>query len=128
MRRKLNEISSVLIALIILLNYIVVIIPKDEHHSCGACHCSENCKCGCKGKISFNLTSSVCIDAEGCMCKKGKYNSELPLKEAIITVEKVYIYLPPNFLPIFLDNLNQPINQDCIFHPPENLGSTYPAS
>lgn len=128
MRRKLSKISSVLIVFVIFLNYIVVIIPRDEHHSRGVCHCSENCGCGCKGKVSFNFMSSVCIDAEGCMCKKGKNNSELPIKEGIVTVEGIYIYFPAYFLPSFPDNLNQPLNQVCVFHPPEDLSPTYSVS
>ncbi len=120
LRYRLNKIISVLLILVMFLNYGSQIFYK--HHHSDVCHCGESCGCGCKGKDVVNLVNSVCLDSEGCGCKKGKVVSKSPIEEGLVIVEKKFSFSFRDPLFAFPGILICPPNPVDIFHPPEEFG------
>ncbi len=122
MKEKINKISALLVVFVMMLNYATQVVSvKPKHHCASECHCSENCGCGCKGKIVLNLTHSVCLDALGCGCSKGKNISDLPIKEGLISKIEIFLPLPPLKFSICVEEPTNLITTEDIFHPPENF-------
>ncbi len=122
MKERINKILSLTLIFVMMLNYATQFVPiKPKHHRATECHCSENCGCGCKGKVVLNFTGSVCLDALGCGCSKGKNIPDLPIKEGLISKIEIFLPLSPSD---FFNNIEKPTNlitADDIFHPPENF-------
>lgn len=120
MKEKINKISSLLIVLVMLLNYAMQVVPvKPKHHCATECHCGENCGCGCKGKVVLNLTGSVCLDALG--CSKGKNIPDIPIKEGLISKTETLSLLHPSKFSIRIEEPTDLITAKDIFRPPEDL-------
>lgn len=122
MVNRFRKIFVFALTFVMLLNYSAQIFPvKVKNHCAESCQCTDNCGCGCKGKVSINFVNFVCIDSVGCSCSKGKQIPNFPIKEGIIPAYKILMPLYPGEFFTLLEDLTEFITEFDILHPPENF-------